>query len=191
MLDTQLPAVLPPHLLLASQQPGLPFPLALPWLLLLLLLRVLLPQPLPLPSLPLPPVLPTCDAICRVRVQPPVTSVVSQRVNPSSNLRSVQECLSSACGVQECLSCRDPVLVTNTVRRLPATSVVPFLQQVTSVPLCRVLLCRVPCAAVPLCCCVAVLVCHCMCQCATLPLCHCMCRCAAVPLDHSIDSKAP
>ena len=37
LLDSELPAVLP-HLLLASQQPGLPFPLASPWLLLLLLL---------------------------------------------------------------------------------------------------------------------------------------------------------
>lgn len=34
--------------------------------------------------------------------------------------------------LEECLSCRDPVLVTNTVRRLPATSVVPFLQQVVT-----------------------------------------------------------
>ena len=48
LADSQLPAVTPPHLLLASQQPRLPFPLASTWLLLLLLvLCVLLPQPLP------------------------------------------------------------------------------------------------------------------------------------------------
>ena len=34
--------------------------------------------------------------------------------------------------LEDCLSCRDHTLITNTVRRLPATSVLPFLKQVAS-----------------------------------------------------------
>ena len=67
LLDSQLPTVLPPHLLLASQQPGLPFPLASPWLLLLLLLLLLLRVLLPQPSLPLHCI---CITGLRVRMQP-------------------------------------------------------------------------------------------------------------------------
>eukprot|EP00656_Telonema_subtile_P007234 TRINITY_DN13391_c0_g2_i2.p1 TRINITY_DN13391_c0_g2~~TRINITY_DN13391_c0_g2_i2.p1 ORF type:complete len:219 (-),score=69.21 TRINITY_DN13391_c0_g2_i2:62-718(-) len=32
--------------------------------------------------------------------------------------------------LEDCLSCRDPALISNTVKRLPVTSVVPFLEQV-------------------------------------------------------------